>query len=92
MSFHEQQGIFLEYFFYVNKIFIHMDYIFLPHRLHISSIWIKYYFWSMKYFVHVDEKYHHIIGEKRARSGHKFWIFRNVELTKEIKWHPLKTL
>jgi hypothetical protein len=34
------------------------------------------------------KKYHHIIGEKKARSGHKFWILRNVELTKETKWHP----
>jgi hypothetical protein len=62
-----------------------MDDIFLPHRLHISSICIKYSFWSMKYFVHVDEKYHHIVGEKMA--GMWTQVLDILELTKEIKWH-----
>jgi hypothetical protein len=39
----------------------------------------------MKYFVHVDEKYFHMVSEKKARNEHQFWIFQNVELMKETK-------
>jgi hypothetical protein len=52
----------------------------------------KIFFLEHEIFCPCGWKNHHIVGEKRAGSGHKFGIFRNVELIKEIKWHPLKTL
>jgi hypothetical protein len=65
------------------EIFIHMNDIFLPHGLNISSIWKKNLMDEI--FCHVDEKYFHMVSEKKEGNEHKFWIFQNVELMKETK-------